>query len=139
MCQQCKEQEEIDNRFTGFKIMGKFFGYPDCCIEFFVKRAKSIMLAQNQAEFDKACNLDPSQDGYTQGFIPCVECAKKYPSGQEFQLIKNRICSVSYPHGFEYPEFEKEFDTFIQSLKTKEDAEDIIKKSGKKSVKNHNG
>ena len=124
MCQQCYEKGlyEADNHahtlqdeMLGFKLMGKFFGYPQCCIDFFVERARNIKLATSQAEFDKACDLAPEQRGYNMGFIPCVECAKKYPPGQEFALIKDRVCSEVYPHGSTYAQFEQEFDAFIQS------------------------
>lgn len=149
MCQQCYEKGlyEADNEahtlqdeMAGFKLMGKFFGYSQCCIDFFVARARNIKLARTQKEFDIACELAPKQRGYSMGFIPCVECAKKYPPGQEFQLINDRVCSEMYPHGSTYAQFETEFDAFIQSqFKTKADAKNIAKKSGKEGVKNHNG
>lgn len=125
MCQQCYEKglyEEDAKQIQktpfleGFKLMGKFFGYPDCCIDFFVNRVKNMGLAGDDEEkFKKAYELHSSQEKYIHGFIPCVECAKKYPPGKEGELISNRTSSYTYPNEGTYKQFEDEFDLFINS------------------------
>jgi hypothetical protein len=127
MCQHCDtEGTELASKLLGFKLMGQFFGYPECCIEAFLTRARKMITATDREAFEKAALVTSEQDKFTLGFVPCPECAKKYPPGQEFQLISNRVCSVPYPDGSTYGAFEEEFDNYIQSqFKTKEDVQNI--------------
>lgn len=152
MCQQCAEQGLYDEdrkaqeaqekdffakRTLGFEAMGKFFGYPDCCVKWFVNRANNIMRATSEAEFYSASLIDKSQEGFKEGFIPCPECAKKVTPGNEGQLITNRVHIQPFPVDEPYEELFDKF--FIHFLKTKQNAESNPKNSGKKGVKNHNG
>jgi len=73
-----------------FRVMGLYFGYPKCCIEWFVDR-------HEKATSRHDLKLPESQTGYNNGFLPCPECAKKVVPGTEHELIKNRYCSHLFP------------------------------------------
>lgn len=142
MCQQCEnlnslQQKTLHNRALGFEAMGKFFGYPDCCIKWFIKRANNIMTATSEKGFYEASLIERCQEGFKEGFVPCPECAKKVAPGTEHQLIKDRIHKEAYPND-NY--VEEDFDNYFNHfLKTKQDAENNIKNSDEKSIQNHNG
>lgn len=69
-----------------FIEMGRYFGYPSCCIAFFV----------NEFPFAAYKTLDVHEN---KGFIPCPDCAKKIQEGKETlsSLIKNRKCVTPFP------------------------------------------
>ena len=85
-----------NNKFYDFlkakEITGVFFGYPSCCIDFFLKRSEKILSGDL-----KGATLDKTQEGFNKGFIPCKKCSKTVKPGQEHKLIKNRVCSTPYP------------------------------------------
>lgn len=90
-----------------YKAAGIFFGYPDCCSTWFVKRNEGevpFKLTPIQVKIDT---------GY--GFLPCPECAKKvYKEKSPIEgLIKNRICSTPYPQ-----EDLKQLKKYIRELKS---------------------
>ncbi len=76
---------------------GAMFGYPQCCIDWFVERATKIMQAKTMDEINPVAAVFPSQQGYSYGFIPCPECAKKVTPGTENSLITNRTFPKPYP------------------------------------------
>ncbi len=73
----------LEERWSAF---GKFYGYPECCVEWFIKR-KSLRLTKQQERIHGG-----------NGFIPCPSCAKKITEETINQLITNRICSRDYPN-----------------------------------------
>jgi len=84
-----------DNKFYDFlkakEITGVFFGYPNCCIDFFLERSEKILSG------DLGVKLAETQQGFNKGFIPCKECSKTVKPGEEGNLVKNRVCSSPYP------------------------------------------
>lgn len=77
------------NKMNTLRKMGKFFGYPQCCIDWFVEEraSKFTPLTTDQ---EKAID--------NRGFIPCPECAKKVNNSFPLSnLIINRICNKPYP------------------------------------------
>lgn len=73
-----------------FESMGSFYGYPECCINDFVKRFK---------EGDHASLLQLKVSEYT-GFIPCPAHAKEIKNGTITLegLITNRKCKHNFPN-----------------------------------------
>lgn len=69
-----------------WNLIGKFLGYPDCCVEHFEQNAGC-----QPEECYKAANGT--------GFVPCPHHAKQVISGRKKlnDLIKNRSFSVPFP------------------------------------------
>ena len=80
-----------------WRTNGAIFGYPQCCIDWFVGRSSRIFSAKTTEEANEAVKVADNQQGYTYGFIPCPECAKKVVPGTEGSLIKNRTAPHPYP------------------------------------------
>lgn len=71
--------------------LGEFFGYPDCCIKWFIEHRHD--------PFPNCTPLTPKQyevAGY-RGFIPCPVCAEKVTFDSLHTLIQNRKCTHSFP------------------------------------------
>lgn len=74
MCSKC----EIGKKKGTFETLGRSFGYPQCCIDEFIKHVAIIVLQ----------DIDPRTDEqnfigtYTHGFIPCAACTEKVVTGQ---------------------------------------------------------
>jgi len=68
-----------------YELLGKYYGYPKCCIDSFIVNTKRT---RNQRYVHKGL-----------GFIPCNNCATKIMNGEKTieQLIKNRIFSKAFP------------------------------------------
>lgn len=69
---------------------GKYFGYPSCCIDNVIDRAKKgWKMTADQKKVNK-----------NTGFVPCKMCSKKIVNGEIKieDLIKNRICKSKFPH-----------------------------------------
>jgi len=68
-----------------YKLLGKYYGYPECCINSFIDDTKRT---RTQRYVHKGL-----------GFIPCNNCATKIMNGENTieQLIKNRIFSKAFP------------------------------------------
>lgn len=114
MCQQCAEDESIQNQLTNVRLMGVFFGYPQCCVDWFVERTKAIrMTIAHGGDPYEAAKLPENQNGYTHGFIPCPECAKTVQPGTEHNLIEHRFCNAVYPAD-DYKE--EELKDFVELL-----------------------
>ena len=69
-----------------WSMIGKFLGYPDCCIEHFEQNAG----AQPEECYQAANGT---------GFVPCPKHAAQVNSGRKKldDLIKNRSFSVPFP------------------------------------------
>lgn len=81
-------------------ILGVYYGYPECCIQYFCTR-KHTLLTLSQHIVNTAC-----------GFVPCVECSYKiidYSIDNDIKLdttegriaatksiIQNRYCMVPF-------------------------------------------
>ncbi len=78
------------DRYT-FEV-GKHYGYPQCCIEWFIKERiekhpmDMIPLTAKQ-----------SQVHGNNGFIPCPTCAETVTKETLHTLIKGRKCSTPFP------------------------------------------
>jgi hypothetical protein len=95
MCEQCVNYELDDNEFLEvtqedidhWKEKGKYYGYPQCCIDAFCNRLD--------------LNLTPAQEQVldNHGFIPCHEHALMVVKGEVTleSLIENRECQYDYP------------------------------------------
>lgn len=78
-----------------FQTLGKYFGYPDCCIRQFLN--DSINGTYNEP--------DRNIEGNYSGFVPCRKCKAKIEAGETTLagLIKNRAHPQPFPqdHPFE--------------------------------------
>lgn len=83
MCIFCELEGKVEE-------IGKYFGYPDCCIQW----------QKSQVE-NNSFELNETQHKINQGFgfMPCPECAEKVLKNETTiqGLIKNRICKTPYP------------------------------------------
>lgn len=70
------------------KILGKHFGYPECCIESFERTMGAVG------------NPKGAEAGNGTGFIPCPSCADKVNKGEIKleELIHNRKHSLPFPN-----------------------------------------
>jgi len=71
-----------------WKNKGKYYGYPDCCINDFVER-----------NFDEGLSAEQEKT-YNHGFIPCQKCAERILKGETTLelLITNRRHNNPYPN-----------------------------------------
>lgn len=72
-----------------FNVLGKYFGYPQCCIDSFIVLTGSVN------------NPLGAKVGNSTGFIPCPVCAQKVISEEVElkELIINRECPEPFPIG----------------------------------------
>ena len=70
-----------------YELLGKYYGYPKCCIDSFI--IDDTKRTQNQRYAHKGL-----------GFIPCNDCATKIINGENTieQLIKNRMYDKVFPN-----------------------------------------
>ncbi len=80
--------ENRDNKLPYYYLIGKYFGYPECCIADFCSRTDSTTITDEQ---DKAHDYS--------GFIPCHSCSVKIINNEItiHDLIKNRSCNKPFP------------------------------------------
>lgn len=85
--------------YSKLRLSGKYFGYPTCCIDWFINE-----------RIVKYSRLTKAQDAVhnNKGFIPCPACAESLLKEKQpiTSLIKDRICPVNYPN--QTPEYETE-------------------------------
>jgi hypothetical protein len=72
----------MPNKFW-YTIMGRFFGYPECCIKDFIR-------IDNK-------NKGPRQFHGT-GFVPCIKCNKLSASEIQATIERNRLCPEPFPN-----------------------------------------
>lgn len=74
--------------------MGKFYGYPECCIKWFSEE-------RIEKDFNNLAPLTPAQEAAHNynGFVPCPVCAEKITSKTIGTLIHDRVCPKDYPNG----------------------------------------
>jgi hypothetical protein len=80
-----------------YKTYGEYFGFPNCCIEFFGKEATEPNWFDKY--FDIYPGLSERIDGT--GFIPCEKHMQMIVNNEvkPEQLIQNRQCKTPFPHG----------------------------------------
>lgn len=85
-------EAEIRELIEPWYYTGKFYGYPDCCIDDFVGRIIT-------EEFSDGMTKEQDQVHQNLGFIPCHSCAVKIINGETTLegLIKNRQCRNPFP------------------------------------------
>jgi hypothetical protein len=73
---------------THFRIKGVYFGYPECCIKYFM----------DTLHFENYTN-SLIKDNYT-GFIPCEKHSMQILNGEITisDIISNRICNIKFPN-----------------------------------------
>lgn len=90
-------KEKADELSQTWQHNGLHFGYPQCCIDSFVKRGRIIV----ESEFHDQPEFTENQIEATNntGFIPCATCADRVVSGEiELKdLITNRTNSAPFP------------------------------------------
>lgn len=71
-----------------FTAIGRYFGYPECCIEDFNSRENALTINEDQ------------QKANSNGFIPCPACSKEIVEGKVTidELIKDRIHPEKFPN-----------------------------------------
>jgi hypothetical protein len=70
-----------------WEILGVYFGYPSCCIQWFVENhSEKLTLCQKM-----------THRGF--GFIPCPKCSRELLLGKITyeSLLKDRICETKFP------------------------------------------
>jgi hypothetical protein len=72
--------------------VGKHYGYPQCCIEWFAKER----IAKHPLEMEPLTAKQNEAHGGT-GFVPCPKCAETVTAATLHTLIKNRQCSLPFP------------------------------------------
>jgi len=94
MCEHCIKNEELpeitQEDIDYWRQNGKYFGYPQCCIDSFCNKSK-----ENQ--FYISPEQEKAVDNH--GFIPCQEHAVMILEGNITlgELIKDRKCKHEYP------------------------------------------
>lgn len=89
------------------KKAGRFFGYPECCIDEF--EARIILAEVNGGKYEKSYAEISGCSSHGTGFIPCKNHTDQILSGElrVEDIIKNRICSTPFPDGGSIEEFKK--------------------------------
>lgn len=89
-------------------LVGKYFGYPDCCIEAFKERFISLFVHGRKED-----------SGGFSGFIPCKSCRESIDNdpSRVTELIKDRICPYPYPEQGTSGEVEKYLESVIEPEK----------------------
>lgn len=83
-------------------VIGRYYGYPDCCIAAFPNKSnREVSIHQHQ------------------GFLPCEKCAERIKKGEIKieDLIQNRQQSTPYPIGGDYQEALTYFKNQIKNKK----------------------
>ncbi len=74
-----------DQHVQAYHVMGKYYGYPDCCIEAFLRGDH---------------HLEEEIVAYGTGYVPCKTCASTKTEEQLASEINNhRMCTIKYPNG----------------------------------------
>lgn len=94
-----------------YRVWGKFYGYPDCCINEMLK-----FYAKNPDGAYAQWVLD-TQGGRKlngTGFIPCTKCNKKKVKQIEYEINSKRISNSKFPLT---SKFENELQSILESDK----------------------
>lgn len=89
--------QQIDDRIYNGYMMGLYFGYPSCCIQYFL-RYLNFNGSNTYQKYSKKC-IRASQGT---GFIPCPAHAKEINKGivKIEDCINNRRCEkTNFPNG----------------------------------------
>ena len=81
---------------------GKYFGYPQCCIDFFVNmNTERMKYLHTYTPYVHKWTSCQTQLKGTIGFLPCRECAYNivHNGVLPHELIKNRECELEFPNG----------------------------------------
>ena len=110
---------EIDDTLYSEYMKGLYFGYPTCCIEYFLTYYDFDRSNKNQ-QYAKSC----IKAGQGTGFIPCPSHCKEIRNGitRIEDCINNRRCEIhSFPNGVfdifkftsKYEEYKKIADFYV--------------------------
>lgn len=88
--------QEIQEHYNKLKELGLYFGYPECCVDFFSKAVIDLFNGQGKPPAQYLDGFDGSQLDGT-GYIPCPDCFKK-PHDELIEYIKaHRQCPTPFP------------------------------------------
>lgn len=84
--------------------VGKYLGYPECCIKWFSEE-------RIEKPLDQITELTDKQEAVHSGtgFIPCPVCAEKVTKDTLFTLIKDRKCTTSFPNAENFRSIRKKY------------------------------
>lgn len=87
------------NSSSYWRKLGKYLGYPDCCVTWFIERNTYELTIEQEAVHGGM------------GFVPCPECAKKVSKETIHTLIKGRQCPTPFPifKGKEREDFQRNY------------------------------
>lgn len=74
---------------SSIELCGIYFGYPKCCVDWFIRNRMNNYIPLNKNQEAVHGN---------EGFIPCPKCAKKVNKDTIHTLIRNRVCKSPYPN-----------------------------------------
>jgi hypothetical protein len=63
-----------NDNYNGFRVTGRHYGYPICCIEEFISDIQILMRGGDTPRTEEQSNLATN---VTHGFIPCKACMQK--------------------------------------------------------------
>lgn len=83
---------------VGLRELGRYLGYPDCCIEAFVSHAQSNYRDTSDAVLERT---HPKM--HLRGYIPCNDCFNTFTEDELIARIQERR-----QHPEPFPHFSKE-------------------------------
>lgn len=97
------------------QTVGKFFGYHQCCIDWFVDHAKTYGRGDTEHLTDYQKVFHNHTEGI--GFMPCPDHAKRIIDDglSSSDLVSNRICSTPFPNADTSSKHKKEFKNWIKN------------------------
>ena len=72
-----------------FIDLGRYFGYPECCIADFLKRLETFQKTSKSPKVHRKLNGS--------GYVPCAECAKLSRETLIANIETNRIHDQPFP------------------------------------------
>lgn len=99
MCKNCIDEnysDQVKDNIEYWTMMGKYFGYPDCCIKDFIDRSLKVLQAKVLEDIPPHTKqqMDVS---FGTGFVPCDACANKVTRETLSTLIVDRSCKYPFP------------------------------------------
>jgi hypothetical protein len=98
-----RSDKNIDNILASARGIGRYFGYPQCCIDEYVRGMALVWEANSsQMHLESQSRLN----GNLTGLFPSEMHSEQILKGETLfvDLITNRICSKPFPDHQYYPE-----------------------------------
>jgi hypothetical protein len=93
-----------------FVNRGRFYGYPECCIDFF-STVWDGLRKLNTDESDRVMEAYYARvqaAGYEGKYIPCPDCLRKVEQGETPALPRGQLRQLSWPWASSSPRYELE-------------------------------